>query len=205
MELLLIRHGLTRANLEHRFCGRTDWPLLPEEWLALDQIAQSGTWPAVDVACHTGLLRTRQTAEHLFPGVPLQIAPELSEFNFGDFEALTHEELQDNPAYERWLAEFETLPCPNGESQIAFIDRVRRGWQTVLAGWTGQSTANQTSLPIEKAALVTHGGVVSVLMQDWFPGNRDLLNWQPACGSGYWISFSAGCPVWFQSFGARMT
>jgi len=197
MELLLIRHGLTRANLERRFCGRTDWPVLPDALLSLDQLSLSGVMPPVQVVCHTGLLRTIQTAEHLFPGKPQQAAPSLAEFNFGDFEAQTHEDLQENPAYIRWLAEFETLACPNGESQTGFVARVRQGWLELASGWTERS--------IEKAALVTHGGVIAVLMNDWFPGDRDLLDWQPACGTGYWISFSAGHPKLVELFGARMT
>lgn len=207
MELYLIRHGLTRANLEHRFCGRTDWPLLPEALKDLDQLIRSKQLPAVDVVCHTGLLRARQTAEYLFPGVPVQAAPALAEMDFGDFEALTHEELQDHPAYARWLVEFETLACPNGESQAEFVSRVRRGWQALLSQWSGQVQASPAvdSPAIEKAALVTHGGVIAVLLNDWFPGDRSLLGWQPACGSGYRVSFSAGRPMQYQPICARTT
>jgi len=207
MELLILRHGLTRANLEHRFCGRTDWPLLPESYLALDQLAQSEELPRVDVACHTGLARTRQTAERLFPGVPMQVAPALSEFDFGDFEALTHEDLQDHPDYIRWLVDYETMACPHGESRPEFIHRVRLGWQDLFSHWNSKPEINQTNARpvIEKAALVTHGGVIAVLMNDWFPVERDLLSWQPACGTGYQVSFSAGLPVQLQPFGARMT
>ncbi|NCA99797.1 MAG: histidine phosphatase family protein, partial [Clostridia bacterium] len=136
MELLLIRHGLTRANLERRFCGRTDWPLLPESLLDLDQLAHSGALPTVEVVCHTGLLRTIQTAERLFPGVPTQGMPSLAEFDFGDFEALTHDDLQGDPAYVRWLAEYETMACPNGESQRDFQDRVRWGFRDLTMDWT---------------------------------------------------------------------
>ena len=196
MELLLIRHGLTKANLERRFCGRTDWPVLPEALLSLDQMVLSGVMPPVEVVCHTGLLRTIQTAEHLFPGIPMQPVPRLAEFDFGDFETLSHEELQDNPVYVRWLADFETLACPNGESQRDFVARIRQSWLELASDWTGKA--------IEKAALVTHGGVIAVLMNDWFPGDQDLLDWQPACGSGYRVSFSAGHPKLVESFGARM-
>jgi len=205
MELLLLRHGLTRANLEHRFCGRTDWPLLPEAYRALDPMVQSGALPVVEIACHTGLLRTLQTAERLFPGVPLQSAPALSEFDFGEFEALTHEDLQHHPDYIRWLMEFETMACPHGESRPEFIRRVRIGWQALYSLWTSQPKSNQTRerQVIEKAALVTHGGVIAVLMNDWFPGDRDLLDWQPDCGAGYRIKFSSDRPMLVESFGAR--
>lgn len=207
MELLMLRHGLTRANLERRFCGRTDWPLLPESYLALDQLAQSGELPRVDVVCHTGLARTRQTAERLFPGVQMQAAPALSEFDFGDFEALTHEDLQGHPDYIRWLVEYETMACPHGESRSEFNRRIRLGWQDLFSQWSSKPETNQTSARpgIESAALVTHGGVIAVLMNDWFPGDRDLLSWQPACGTGYLVSFSADRPKLVQPFGARMT
>jgi len=135
MELLLLRHGLTRANLEHRFCGRTDWPLLPEAYRALDPMVQSGALPVVEIACHTGLLRTLQTAERLFPGVPLQSAPALSEFDFGEFEALTHEDLQHHPDYIRWLMEFETMACPHGEAaQNSSVGSELDGRHSILCG-----------------------------------------------------------------------
>jgi alpha-ribazole phosphatase len=133
--------------------------------------------PPVEVVCHTGLLRTIQTAEHLFPGIPMQPVPRLAEFDFGDFETLSMKSCKiirymfaGWPISKRW-------PARMVKATRDFVARIRQGWLELASDWTGKT--------IEKAALVTHGGVIAVLMNDWFPGDQDLLDWQPACGSGY--------------------
>ncbi len=69
MELLLIRHGLTRGNKYHLLYGTTDYPLLPEGIIQakklhdhLVELDQSGTL-MVDAVYSSTLLRARQTAE----------------------------------------------------------------------------------------------------------------------------------------------
>ena len=69
MELILIRHGTTQGNLERRFIGLTDIPVLPEgEELAREV---SKTLPPVDHVYHSPLIRCVQTARLLWPGVEM--------------------------------------------------------------------------------------------------------------------------------------
>ena len=42
MELILLRHGVTRANLEHRYCGATDLPLDPEALAEMNEAGAAG-------------------------------------------------------------------------------------------------------------------------------------------------------------------
>ena len=66
MEILFIRHGKTRGNLERRYVGRTDEPLLAEEEKRLESSEYRRFCP--DVIYTSALLRCRQTAALLFSG-----------------------------------------------------------------------------------------------------------------------------------------
>ncbi len=81
-EVVLIRHGMTAGNLWKRYIGSTDEPLCPEGIAFL----QGLSYPVTDRVYVTRRLRTRQTAELLFPGAEQVIVPGLEEMNFGIFE-----------------------------------------------------------------------------------------------------------------------
>ncbi len=66
MEILLIRHGKTRGNLEGRYIGRTDEPLLKESGDVLQQSPYREFEP--DVIYVSPMRRCRETAEILFGG-----------------------------------------------------------------------------------------------------------------------------------------
>ena len=112
MEFVLIRHATTQGNLEKRFIGLTDIPILPEG----EELARrvSATLPKVDHVYRSPLLRCRQTAELLWPGVEQTVIDELRETDFGPFEGKNHEELKDDPLYQQWIttADFSRLPLP---------------------------------------------------------------------------------------------
>ena len=73
MELILMRHGTTQGNLEHRFIGVTDLPILPEG----EELARkvSPTLPKIERLYVSPLLRCRQTAALLWPGMEQTSSP----------------------------------------------------------------------------------------------------------------------------------
>lgn len=64
MQVLLVRHGKTQGNLEHRYVGRTDEPLLAEERARLMNSCYEKFHP--DIVYCSKMLRCKQTAEILF-------------------------------------------------------------------------------------------------------------------------------------------
>lgn len=67
MELLLLRHSITPGNLKRQYIGSTDQPLAPEgEALARKR---RGEMPEIGGLWVSPMLRCRQTAALLFPGV----------------------------------------------------------------------------------------------------------------------------------------
>ncbi len=178
----LIRHGQTSANEEHRYCGRTDLPLSANGLCRLHELKATGICPSVDCCYHSGLSRAQQTASIYFQDTPMIEMAQFREFDFGDFELHSYEELKDNPVYLHWIDQIETESCPNGESYVEFKLRVLDGWSCLLSDIKSNQTPDQ-----QKIAVVTHGGVIATLMDHLFPGQRHFYAWQPACGEGYRI------------------
>ena len=68
MSIYLIRHGKTRANEEHRYCGSTDLPL--SEGGRAELNALTYRLPEGLRFVTSGMLRTEQTLQALFGDVP---------------------------------------------------------------------------------------------------------------------------------------
>ena len=152
MNLYLIRHGATRANLERLYCGSTDLPLSTEGAEALKALH----YPAPRARYLTsGMRRANETMEILFPGQPYEADSRFREVDFGIFEMKSYADLKDSPAYQTWLTgDNEKNIPPEGESGEAFRARVLSALDTLR----------------EDTVLVTHGGVIAVIMEAMFPG-----------------------------------
>ena len=77
MEVILVRHGITQGNKEKRFVGRLDVPLAPEGEAMARETAP--LMPEVEHLYVSPMLRCRQTAELLWPGVPRTLVEDLRE------------------------------------------------------------------------------------------------------------------------------
>ncbi len=197
MEILLIRHGKTRGNLERRYVGRTDEPLLPEEAERLRQTEYSRFCP--DVIYTSGLLRCRQTAEVLFgrgerhPGKntgwtePGQraytnateryvICPGLNEMDFGIFEYKSYQELNGRPEYQKWIDSGGLSDIPGGEPGKGFRERCRGAFLDCLA--------DAKERKARRAAFVVHGGTIMAVMEAFGRPRRDFYGWQIKNGEG---------------------
>lgn len=177
MELILLRHGVTRANLEHRYCGATDLPLDPAALAAFRQAGLLYPDPTGFRVLTSGMRRTEETLQAIYGEIPHEIAPAFREIDFGIFENHTYEELRDDPAYQRWLTgDNEQNRCPGGESGAEMTKRVL----AALAQLRGDTL------------LVTHGGVIAAMMAHLFPGEgKSRYAWQPPPFHGYAVTISA--------------
>mgnify|MGYP000213953122 FL=1 len=124
MRIWLIRHFQTQGNLERRYIGRTDEPILP---------GQTGSILCCPEKIITSpMLRCKQTARLLFQKEPDLICENFREKDFGRFEGKNYEELKDDPGYQRWLDSNGTIPFPEGEGQEAFFERTRLGFEQMM-------------------------------------------------------------------------
>ncbi|MDD2534119.1 MAG: histidine phosphatase family protein [Eubacteriales bacterium] len=177
-DIFVVRHGATLANENRLYCGRSDLALCESGRSNLNKLKSCYDQVMITTCYHSGLKRTRETAEILFPGIQTQEISALSEFDFGDFELQSHEQLIQNPEYQNWINDFENIGCPNGERLPLFMERVITAWQDLLKNLD------------QPVAIVTHGGVISRLMDFSFPNMRLDYEWQPACGAGYRLTLA---------------
>ena len=87
MTVFLLRHGQTRGNLERRYVGSTDEPLCPQGREALAGVRA----PEADRVYVSPMVRCRETAALLYPGMVQEVVPGFRETDFGSFGGHTYE------------------------------------------------------------------------------------------------------------------
>ena len=197
-QILLLRHGRTKANEEHLYCGSTDWPLSEEGRKCLMQ--KRGVYGTEWESFYTsGLIRTKETQEILFgEQKAAKEEPNLREMDFGDFEGKSYEMLKDDPAYQEWISgDNERKVCPGGESGEQMRVRVLSALDRILQ-----------RDPAKRIVIVTHGGPIAAIMQQFFPEkNLNRYEWQPECGEGYLLRITgsslAECDAEYEKRTAR--
>jgi alpha-ribazole phosphatase len=193
----LIRHGLTEGVKAKVYYGRTDLPLSNEGVDRIVELTLAGIYPDADGAklYTTGLLRTEQTFFLIYGCREHQEEPRLREYDFGEFEMKTHQQLLDNEAYQAWIGDNEGMtPCPGGESRRDFRERV-------AAGFTGLLDKHRdVKDPEGKSIVVCHGGVIAQIMNSCFPACKEnIFQWVPEPGRGYTIYMDGIRPVSFDA------
>lgn len=177
IELFLIRHGRTAGNEARRYIGRTDEPLSEGGAFA---IAQRKYPNAGRVFC-SPMLRARQTAELIYPGLEIEIVDGLQEMDFGILENRTHDDLKDNPEYCKWVDSRGMSPIPGGETREAFDKRTREAFDRLVNKMRADGTPG--------AALIVHGGTIMSLLSLVLGG--DYYSYQAENGGGYRLVLDA--------------
>ncbi len=161
-ELILLRHGETASNAAHVYCGRLNPPLTPtgEAQARLTRERLEGEFGRV---LTSPALRARQTAELICPGTP-QVLPELREVDFGAFEGLTADEIQDR--FPRDWAEYIADPLrftfPDGDSMEEYLGRA-------------ESTACALVQTEGRVLAVSHKGFISAVLSTLLHGDASRL------------------------------
>lgn len=154
--LILIRHGETAWNAEHRIQGRLDVPLSATGVWQAEQLARALADEPIDAVVASDLARAWLTAAPL--AARLGRAPQphagLRERSFGIFEGHTLEEIAARwpDHFAGWRARDPAWRMPAGESGTEFIDRVLTAMHDVVAAHRGGTVA-----------VVAHGGVLDVV------------------------------------------
>lgn len=175
----LIRHGLTQGNLEGRYIGRTDMPLCDAGRKQLLELRESCEYPAVSKVYTSPLLRAKESAEILFPDRMVEVVDKLREFDFGDFEGKTMQDLENDSAFKEWVSGSAMASAPNGESGADFSGRAVEAIAYIFAQMMEQKMTS--------AAVVTHGGLIMNLLATMGLPQRDMIRWSVQNGRGYTI------------------
>ena len=184
-KLHLIRHGLTRGNLEGLYVGSgTDLPLCEEGRAQLDALRGRYAYPQVGTVFCSPLQRAVQTAELLFPSAEKKLlVPDLREMDFGAYEGRPVKELVKDPDFARWMDPSGGYTPPGAESAADFY---RRCGQALL-----RLVEYLLKAGVPEAACVTHGGVImNMLAQKALPQRRPE-DWMADPGCGYTVRCDA--------------
>ncbi len=155
-KLILIRHGETLWNRVKRFQGgRSDVPLSAVGRLQAQLLASALMREQVDAVFSSPLARARETAELVarVHGLQVQVLPELTELDFGEYEGEFEESLRQERGAEftAWRNAHYTVAPPRGESLESVRPRVERALRQI------------EEADVEAAAVVAHQGIFMAL------------------------------------------
>lgn len=154
--LLLIRHGETAWNAEHRVQGRLDVPLSTTGVWQSSRLAQRLAGERIDAIFSSDLARAWMTGAPLADvhGLTMVADVRLRERAFGIFEGKTLDEIAAEHPHElaAWRARDVDWRVPGGESGREFIDRAIAALGDIVAAHAGATVA-----------VFTHGGVLDIV------------------------------------------
>lgn len=155
VRLLLIRHGETEYNSQHRYCGFSDPPLNDKGIWQCKRLAVRLKDTTIDKVYSSDLLRVRQTARIIFGVSSIEETADLREMNFGLFEGLKYKQLIGKypELYRSWIDNPEKVKTPKGEGLRDLSKRVEERLSAIVCRNEGKA-----------AAVVTHSGPIRVVL-----------------------------------------
>lgn len=156
--IYLIRHGLTAANKDKVFAGRTQEPLHPEGMAQLAEVGKSLAERGISKIFCGPLARTRQSARIVgeLLGVPAEAAEALTEISIPHWDGLTKETIRARfgPQYPTWLDDPAGFCLPDCET-IAEVQRRAVGFlETLFHEYPGQNLLVVSHLIVVRALLL---------------------------------------------------
>lgn len=156
-KVLLIRHGQTDYNREHRLQGVMQNPLNQRGRDQAACVARYLKGVSIDALYTSPILRALETAETI--GKQIGLAPRsderLREIEFGIFEGLTFAEVERRfpVAHRNWSTGYLAYKAPQGESRQDVQRRMRAAWDDLTVSSDHKSIA-----------LVSHGSAIAIFL-----------------------------------------
>jgi len=155
-EIILVRHGETAWNVAEVFRGRIDVELNETGLKQAELLAGYLSSVRIDAVYSSPLKRALRTAEVIADRKKLgvKIAPGLVDFDFGNWQGLSHQEVRDKykELYAEWIDHPERVRMLAGES----LEDVRERAMAVVDDVMGQHSGS--------VVLVSHRVVNKILI-----------------------------------------
>jgi len=179
----IVRHGITEANENGIYIGKTDLPLSDAGREMLEDKYDQLEYPKVQRVYTSPLERAIQSAEILFPDREIVIVDDLTEMDFGVFEGLPAAELIHLDSYKKWLKGGLDNPPPNGETLRNMMMRCYSALNLIILDMMKNGYTH--------VGVVTHSGILMNMMSCF--GLPKMKPMEFACepGEGYEILVSA--------------
>ncbi len=187
--LYLFRHGITKGNVNAQYIGHTDYPLTTGGIESLKNIKAKHHYPKVDAVFTSPLKRAIQSADIMFENVNKIVIDDFIEYNFGEFEECTPDDLKDNDDYQNWLRGDIHARPPFGESNAEFAQRICAAFEKVVDGCIKTGTQN--------FAIVSHAGVIMTILACYGLPEAPMAHWQMDAGYGYKLRITP--QLWMQA------
>jgi probable phosphoglycerate mutase len=174
MDVFAIRHGETAWSLSGQHTGTTDIPLTDNGRRLADRLRPVLAPHAFGLVLCSPMQRARETCRLAGLGDHAVVEPDLIEWNYGDYEGLTTDQIHKTAPDWRLFRD----GCPGGEVPDEVGARVDR----VIA--RARAAAGDT-------ALFAHGHVLRVFAARWIglpasSGEHFLLDTGTLCVLGYY-------------------
>jgi probable phosphoglycerate mutase len=157
-EIILIRHGETDWNSQQRMQGHSNSDLSEVGRGQIQALGELMKNVSFDHIYSSDSLRARQTAEAItqYSGHALQFDQRIREKNLGVFEGLTSTEAKERhpEIYRLFKTAGANYVIDEGESTQQLLERALEFIEEI-----------RLRHPQERVVMVTHGGVVRVLMK----------------------------------------
>lgn len=179
MKILLVRHGETDWNVAQRIQGSTDTPLnetgIMQARKLAEELAKRET-PIIGVYT-SRLERAAKTAECVAEklGKECIVLPGLEEINFGLWEGITWEQVEEQfpEEFQTWRQNRRYEHPPKGESYQELVERVVAALQKLIKELKSGKSADRESAEIRTSengfaegdiVVVTHSADIMSLM-----------------------------------------
>ena len=167
MQIVLIRHGKTKSNLENIMISNSDEQLCQE---GIDCLRNT-VYPSVCKLISSPMKRCIQTASIIYPDKPIQINKNLREFFLKHWEGQQYENMKS--IYQQYFDEAV-------DEQIqSYIEQTRMTFEKLIYDNVGGKSLG----------IVTHGGQIKVILSQYVHPKRKFSLWKVKNGSAFKIYF----------------
>ncbi len=187
--IYLFRHGLTKGNLNAQYIGHTDLPLTTDSISELRRIKAHEHYPEVEAVFSSPLKRCVDSAKIMYPDCNPIVIDDFIEYNFGEFEGLSADDLKDNDEFKEWLRGDINAKTPFGESNAEFAQRICAAFEKVVNGCIKSGT--------QTIAIVGHAGVLMTILSCYGLPEAPMAHWQMDAGYGYKMRVTPS--LWMQA------
>lgn len=181
IDIFLIRHGKTLANEKRLYCGKTDLELSDNGKQELINLRKNINYPDCDAYFTSGAKRANETFKLLYEDRQYSEIKGFFEYDFGDFEMKSYEDLKEDEDYINWIIdESGDVSCPNGESKNKYKKRIKDEFIKFVNYLKDNG--------INSVLVVSHGGTIGTILEEFYDNSKNFYSWQPSFGEGYKLS-----------------
>ena len=181
-----------------RRCRETAACLFPG--LQAAQLCASGEGPEEETSSAVTAMRPSRQPESVTENAEsaapeLIVVPEFMEMNFGAFEYMSWQEINQDPdpahraAYQRYIDSNGETAFPGGESKAEFTKRVCDGFERAVLPRLQEH---------QDIAIVAHGGTIMALMERYAEPHKPYFEWSVKPGEGYHLDLMWSGPIKFE-------